>query len=110
MKVFLIIAFLFAINISFGQEIKEKIIDTVKLYVKITKVEQGRDATIYGIAKYKNKQLIVYNGGFDGLWSTYSICAGLTIYREVYIIKQTYKGKTEVFGRASYTDFLETAE
>jgi len=58
MKVFLIIAFLFAINISFGQEIKEKIIDTVKLYVKITKVEQGRDATIYGIAKYKNKQLI----------------------------------------------------
>ena len=111
MKVFISLLFLIINNFSFSQDIEEEIIDTVNLYVKIVKYDDTpRVARIDGISKYKNKEIMVYHGGYDGLWVPYSISVGLTIYREVYIIKQKYKGKTEIFGRTKYTDFLVPAE
>ncbi len=101
--------FLISSNFSFSQ-VKEKIIDSVYSYVEITKIDEGKYTKIYGIGKYKNKDIVVYNNWVEPLWPIYDLSVGINIYRKVYIIKQTINGKTKTFGRVSYIEFIVPAE
>lgn len=101
--------FLISTNFSFSQ-VKEKIIDSVYSYVKITKIDESRYTKIEGVGKYKDKDIIVYNTWFEAQWPSYDLSVGINIYRKVYIVKQTINGKTRTFGRVRYDEFLVPVE
>ena len=108
-KLIISILLFFLTTFSFSQKDEEQVIDSINVYVKITFVKDGRSPKIFGVACYKNKDINVYNM-IDYMYATYSLTQGLTIYRKVYIIKQTIDKKTTVFGRTYYSEFLVNYE
>jgi hypothetical protein len=110
MKRFIILLFLISTKFSFTQVSKEKIIDSVYSYVKITKIEESKYTKIEGVGKYKDKDIIVYNSWFNAPWPSYDLSVGIYIYRKVYIVKETINGKTIKYGKTRYDEFLVPIE